>query len=111
MPLLFALRASESLGWLINDEDFLGRCAREAQADKLFKECLETADRRSESENENPQRIRRDQLRINTRKWMAARLAPKKYGRPYKPRCPWLNYAQLPAGHSHQGRRRNDHQN
>jgi len=31
-------------------------------------------------ENENPQRIQRDRLRIDTRKWMAARLAPKKYG-------------------------------
>jgi hypothetical protein len=55
-------------------------CAREAQADKLFKECLEIADRGSESENENPQRIQRDRLRIDARKWMAARLAPKKYG-------------------------------
>ena len=54
--------------------------AREAQADKLFKECLEIADRGSESENENPPRIQRDRLRIDTRKWMAARLAPKKYG-------------------------------
>ena len=54
--------------------------AREAQADKLFKECLEIADRGSESENESPQRIQRDRLRVDTRKWMAARLAPKKYG-------------------------------
>jgi Bacteriophage Sf6, terminase small subunit-like len=38
------------------------------------------ADHGSESENENPQRIQRDRLRIDTRKWMAARLAPKKYG-------------------------------
>ena len=65
-----------------HDEDFLERYAhaREAQADKLFNECLEIADRGSESENENPQRIQRDRLRIDTRKWMAARLAPKKYG-------------------------------
>ena len=68
--------------WLKQDEDFLERYAhaREAQADKLFNECLEIADRGSESENENPQRIQRDRLRIDTRKWMAARLAPKKYG-------------------------------
>jgi Bacteriophage Sf6, terminase small subunit-like len=38
------------------------------------------ADHGCESENENPQRIQRDRLRIDTRKWMAARLAPKKYG-------------------------------
>jgi len=64
------------------DADFLERYsrARDAQADKLFKECLEIADRGSESENENPQRIQRDRLRVDTRKWMAARLAPKKYG-------------------------------
>src|SRR5262245_60476268 len=54
--------------------------AREAQADRIFKECLEIADRGAESENENPQRIQRDRLRIDTRSWMAARLAPKKYG-------------------------------
>jgi Bacteriophage Sf6, terminase small subunit-like len=68
--------------WLRENEDFLERYARarEAQADKLFKECLEIADRGSEGENENPQRIQRDRLRIDTRKWMAARLAPKKYG-------------------------------
>src|SRR5262249_16585802 len=48
--------------WLREDEDFLERYARarDAQADKLFKECLEIADRGSESENENPQRIQRD---------------------------------------------------
>jgi hypothetical protein len=53
--------------------------AREAQADKLFKECLEIADRNKDSE-ESATRVQRDRLRIDTRKWAAARLAPKKYG-------------------------------
>jgi hypothetical protein len=54
--------------------------AREEQADFFFKECLEIADRGKDSENESQARIQRDRLRIDTRKWMAARLAPKKYG-------------------------------
>jgi len=29
---------------------------------------------------ESQARIQRDRLRVDTRKWMAARLAPKKYG-------------------------------
>ena len=68
--------------WLRNDEDFLERYARarEAQADLFFKECLEIADRGKDSENESQARIQRDRLRVDTRKWMAARLAPKKYG-------------------------------
>src|SRR5262249_24086838 len=54
--------------------------AREAQADKLFKECLEIADRGSESENESPQRIQRDRLRLATRKRVAARIDDKNCG-------------------------------
>ena len=58
------------------DEDFLERYARarEAQADKFFKECIEIADTATQ-ENCNVAR-----LRVDTRKWAAARLAPKKYG-------------------------------
>src|SRR5262245_39231868 len=48
--------------------------AREAQADKFFKECIEIADAATQ-ENCNVAR-----LRVDTRKWAAARLAPKKYG-------------------------------
>jgi len=68
--------------WLKQDEDFLERYARarEAQADLFFKECLEIADRGKDGENESQARIQRDRLRVDTRKWMAARLAPKKYG-------------------------------
>ena len=62
--------------WLREDEDFLERYARarEAQADKFFKECIEIADAATQ-ENCNVAR-----LRVDTRKWAAARLAPKKYG-------------------------------
>src|SRR5262245_6377738 len=68
--------------WLREDDDFLERYARarEAQADLFFKEMLEIADRGKDSENESQARIQRDRLRVDTRKWMAARLAPKKYG-------------------------------
>src|SRR5215472_8661519 len=61
--------------WLKQDEDFLERYARarEAQADKFFKECIEIADAATQ-ENCNVAR-----LRVDTRKWAAARLAPKKY--------------------------------
>jgi hypothetical protein len=67
--------------WLRNDGDFLERYARarEEQADRIFKECLEIADRNKDSE-ESATRVQRDRLRIDTRKWAAARLAPKKYG-------------------------------
>jgi len=62
--------------WLKQDEDFLERYARarEAQADKLFKECLEIADAA------RPEDVNVARLRVDTRKWAAARLAPKKYG-------------------------------
>ena len=48
--------------------------AREAQADKLFKECLEIADKAT------PENVSVARLQVDTRKWAAARLAPKKYG-------------------------------
>jgi len=66
--------------------------ARVAQADKLFEECLEIADETSvdyiEKKNDDGstfwavdhEHIQRSKLRIDTRKWMAGKLAPKKYG-------------------------------
>ena len=62
--------------------------AREEQADKLFREIIEIADDASGDyvttsdgktivDHEN---IQRSRLRVDTRKWAAARLAPKKYG-------------------------------
>ena len=68
--------ASHTYTWLRNDDDFLERYARarEAQADKLFKESLEIADKAT------PENVSVARLQVDTRKWAAARLAPKKYG-------------------------------
>jgi len=62
--------------WLREDGDFLERYtrARGAQADKLFKESLEIADKAT------PETVSVARLQVDTRKWAAARLAPKKYG-------------------------------
>lgn len=62
--------------------------AREAQADALFDEILDIADetRHDWSVNErgaevvNNEAIARSRLRVDARKWMASKLAPKKYG-------------------------------
>ena len=51
--------------------------AREAQADKLAKEILELSDK---IEDDNPIKVQRARLQVDSRKWLAARLAPKKYG-------------------------------
>ena len=81
--------------WLSEQEAFRERYARarEAQADALFDDILSIADdgtndwmekRNAEGEAvgwvENGEAIRRSQLRIDARKWMAAKLRPKKYG-------------------------------
>ncbi len=47
--------------------------AREAQADAIFDECLHIADEGSDD-------VQKAKLRIDTRKWMAGKLRPKKYG-------------------------------
>ncbi|ASQ11848.1 terminase small subunit protein [Sinorhizobium meliloti] len=65
--------------------------AREAQADALFDDVLSIADdgrndwmQRNFGEDtrwvENGEALRRSQLRIDARKWMAGKLRPKKYG-------------------------------
>ena len=62
--------------------------AREEQADKLLREIIEIADDASGDyvttsdgkrivDHEN---IQRSRLRVDARKWAAARLAPRKYG-------------------------------
>lgn len=81
--------------WLNANDDFLNKYARarEAQADALFDDILSIADdgrndwmelKDAEDENrgwrENGEAIRRSQLRIDARKWMAGKLKPKKYG-------------------------------
>ena len=62
--------------------------AREAQADTLFDEILDIADDgrndwvkdQDGSERYNGDHVQRSRLRIDSRKWMAGKLRPKKYG-------------------------------
>ena len=80
--------------WLEKDREFCQQYARarEAQADKLFEGCLAIAD---EAEGDvvlatgedgkaiarpNHANVQRARLRVDTRKWAAGKLAPKKYG-------------------------------
>src|SRR5262245_25566159 len=71
---------SQVYRWLYENDDFRDQYARarEEQADAIFKEMLEIADRGRDNENESQARIQRDRLRVDTRKWMAARLAAQK---------------------------------
>ena len=75
--------------WLAENEGFREQYARarEAQADKLFEEILTIADDGSndtyQTENgeaTNHDVIARSRLRVDARKWMASKMAPKKYG-------------------------------
>lgn len=81
--------------WLSSNESFRDQYARarEAQADTIFDEILDIAD---DGRNdwmlrigaddqelgwkENGEALRRSQLRVDARKWMAGKLRPKKYG-------------------------------
>ena len=59
--------------------------AREMQADTIFDEILDIADDGSndfmgEDEKYNGDAVQRSKLRVDARKWMAGKLAPKKYG-------------------------------
>lgn len=66
--------------------------AREEQADAIFDECLQIADEgtndyMASQDDEggvayklNGEHIQRSKLRIDTRKWMAGKLRPKRYG-------------------------------
>ncbi|MEV5054663.1 terminase small subunit protein [Agrobacterium radiobacter] len=83
--------------WLA-DERYSAFCtkytrAREVQADTLFDEMIDIADdgrndwmekKNADGENigwsENGEALRRSDLRIKTRQWMASKLQPKKYG-------------------------------
>lgn len=78
--------------WLADDAhaEFRNRYARarEAQADKLAHEILEISDNSSQdtiTDSEGNERadnefIARSRLRVDSRKWLASKLAPKKYG-------------------------------
>lgn len=71
--------------WLGADEKLSDQYARarDAQADSLFDDCLSIADQYDASEKTEEggtDHIQRAKLRIDTRKWMAGKLRPKKYG-------------------------------
>lgn len=79
--------------WLAKEENHIFRDqyarARETQADSLFDDILAIADdgrndfmKRNGDEGwlANGEAIRRSQLRVDARKWMAGKLQPKKYG-------------------------------
>lgn len=72
--------------WLTQHPDFAEQYARarEAQADTLAEETLEIADDQSgdydADGNFNGEHVQRSRLRVDTRKWFASKVAPKKYG-------------------------------
>jgi hypothetical protein len=79
--------------WLLKHEEFLPKYtrAREAQAEMMGAEILEIADETSrdtltvkrgdnEVELADNEWINRSRLRVDTRKWLMSKLAPKKYG-------------------------------
>jgi hypothetical protein len=81
---------STVMRWIFKIPEFQDKytLAREQQADFYFEEILEIADG---SENDSyidekgnqrvdHENINRSRLRVDTRKWVIARLAPKKYG-------------------------------
>jgi len=77
------------LDWLHDNEDFAHMYARakEEQADFLAEEILTIADDSSEDvidtemgPKENKEFVNRSRLRVDARKWVAAKLKPRKYG-------------------------------
>jgi len=76
--------------WLCERDDFLEQYtrAREHQADSIFEEILEIADDGSNDymQNDddkivlNSEHVQRSRLRVDSRKWMLARMSPRKYG-------------------------------
>ena len=80
------------LRWLANEDNAQFRTqyahAREMQADALFDEALEIADDASGDWTKTEdgkaildhEHVQRSRLRVDTRKWAAGKLAPKRYG-------------------------------
>jgi hypothetical protein len=80
---------STVMRWLAQNEAFRDQYARarESQADHLAEEILQIADDGSNDtyQTENGEAVNHDviarsRLRVDTRKWLASKLAPKKYG-------------------------------
>lgn len=75
--------------WMRQNDELVNRYtrAREMQADYLAEQILEIADDSSQDELntdfgviENKEFVNRSKLRVEARKWIAAKLKPKKYG-------------------------------
>jgi hypothetical protein len=76
--------------WLAENEAFRDQYARarEAQADALADEILDIADETANDwitdgngvDRVNAEAIARSRLRVDTRKWIASKLKPKRYG-------------------------------
>ncbi len=76
--------------WLLDNEDFCAQYvrAREVQADRFAEEILEIADDASDDwtigeggrKALDHEHVQRSRLRVDTRKWAAGKLAPKRYG-------------------------------
>lgn len=72
--------------WLQGDEKFrdMYARARDDQADTLADEIVSISDEQAEVIDENGKvfdpDVQRDRLRVDARKWVAAKLRPKKYG-------------------------------
>jgi len=64
---------------LLKDEEMSQQYARacDDRADLMADEILEIADSTDNSDNV---KVQRDRLRVDTRKWLLAKLKPKKYG-------------------------------
>jgi hypothetical protein len=81
--------ASSIFKWLIEHKEFSEQYARarEAQMDAMVEEIIHIADDTSNDTIEtekgsyaNNEWINRSRVRIDTRKWLMSKLAPKKYG-------------------------------
>lgn len=87
---IIGVNQSTIFDWLDRHEEFAKRYARakEAAADFIVEEMLEIADdaRNDFVENDkghitlDTEAVMRSRLRIDTRKWLAAKLRPKRYG-------------------------------
>lgn len=66
--------------WISKDKDLaeLYGLAMDIRADQLFDEIIEIAD--DVADKESTETIQRDKLRIDSRKWVASRMRPLKYG-------------------------------
>lgn len=82
----FMPHRSTVMRWLAENEAFRDQYARarELQADHFVEEIIEIADQPNVRQTADGEVVasdpQRDRLRVDARKWVASKLAPKKYG-------------------------------